>query len=84
MEFDPFLSGGDPVETVKAIIKGHFALGGTLMNINIVDKDKILDADRHPEKYPDLVVRVTGFTAYFIMLTPEFRRLVVHRVMSKI
>ena len=35
-----------------------------------------------PSKYPDLVVRVTGFTAYFAMLSPEFRQLVVDRVLE--
>jgi len=34
---------------------------------------KILEAHKDPFKYPDLVVRVTGFTAYFAMLSPEFR-----------
>lgn len=83
MEFDPFFSGGDPVEIVKAVILAHFKKGGTLINVNIVDKEKILEADRNPEAFPDLVVRVTGFTAYFCMLTPEFRRLVVERVMNR-
>ena len=50
------------------------------MNINIIDKNKILEAHKNPFKYPDLVVRVTGFTAYFAMLSEEFRQLVVDRV----
>ena len=37
-------------------------------------------AHRDPSKYPDLVVRVTGFTAFFSMLSPKFRELVVDRV----
>ncbi len=58
--------------------------GGTLINVNIVDKDKILAAHADPEKYPDLVVRVTGFTAYFVTLSPEFRQLVVDRMLEQI
>ena len=50
------------------------------MNVNIVDKDKILAAHKDPMAYPDLVVRVTGFTAYFSMLTPAFRQLVLDRL----
>jgi formate C-acetyltransferase len=56
--------------------------GNTLLNINIIDANKILEAHKDPFKYPDLVVRVTGFTAFFAMLSPEFRQLVVDRVTS--
>lgn len=42
---------------------------------------QILEADKDPSKYPNLVVRVTGFTAYFCSLTPEFRKLVVDRIL---
>jgi formate C-acetyltransferase len=55
-------------------------MGGTLINVNVVDKDKIRKAHQNPMLYPDLVVRVTGFTAYFSMLTPEFRQLVLDRL----
>jgi formate C-acetyltransferase len=47
-----------------------------------MDKSQILDAHKDPAKYPELVVRVTGFTAYFSMLTPEFRQLVVDRLLE--
>ena len=63
-----------------AMIKTIISTGNTLLNINIIDAKKILEADRDPSKYPDLVVRVTGFTAFFSMLSPEFRKLVVDRV----
>ena len=56
--------------------------GNTLLNINIIDKEKILEAHKDPTKYPDLVVRVTGFTAYFAMLSPDFRQLVVDRILA--
>jgi formate C-acetyltransferase len=81
LEFDPFLLKDDPVEIVKALILAHFDMGGTLININIFNKEKLLDANMHPGKYPDLIVRVTGFTAYFCMLTPEFRQLVIDRIL---
>ena len=57
-------------------------MGGTLVNINVMDKGILLDAYDHPEKYPDLIVRVTGFTAYFIALSPEFRKMIVDRVIT--
>ncbi len=73
----------DAVEKVMALIEGHFALGGTLVNINVVDAGKILEAHKDPSKYPDLVVRVTGFTAYFNSLSPAFRQLVVKRLIKE-
>ena len=41
-----------------------------------------MKANENPEDYPDLVVRVTGFTAYFASLSPEFRQLVVDRFLE--
>ena len=57
-------------------------LGGTLINVNIMDKETLLKANENPSEYPDLVVRVTGFTAYFCMLSPSFRQLVVDRLLE--
>ena len=73
----------DAVEKVMALIDGHFQMGGTLVNINVVDAEKILEAHKDPSKYPDLVVRVTGFTAYFNSLSPDFRQLVVKRLVRE-
>lgn len=67
-------------EYLENIIQTHFDAGGTLININIVDEKKIMEAHKNPMLYPDLVVRVTGFTAYFAMLTPQFRELVIDRL----
>lgn len=67
-------------EFLEAIIQTHLEQGGTLININVVDKEKIYEAHRNPTLHPDLVVRVTGFTAYFSMLTPQFRQLVIDRL----
>ena len=83
MELDPGVTmADDGVEKVMALLETHLKQGGTLINVNIVDSDKILAANKNPELYPDLVVRVTGFTAYFISLSPEFRQLVVDRLMK--
>ena len=80
-ELDPGFAKEDNVSVVEAILKAHFKMGGTLVNVNIMDGDMILKAHKDPSLYPDLVVRVTGFTAYFCMLSPEFRQLVVDRIL---
>ena len=69
-------------KVMAAMIKTIMDTGNTLLNINIIDAKKILEAHKDPFKYPDLVVRVTGFTAFFAMLSPEFRQLVVDRVLA--
>lgn len=85
LELDPGIGAQDGgIERVMDLIRGHFEKGGTLINVNIVNKEKILAAHKNPELYPDLVVRVTGFTSYFITLSPEFRQLVVDRIIDTI
>lgn len=83
IEFDPQLAPDkNGVEIITKLILGHFKEGGTLININILDSDKLMAANENPDLYPDLVVRVTGFTAYFAGLSPEFRQLVVNRFLK--
>ena len=83
LELDPGIVGDEEgVDKMAAMIKTIMSTGNTLININIIDGKKILEAHKDPMKYPDLVVRVTGFTAFFAMLSPTFRQLVVDRVMS--
>ena len=83
LEFDPgIVNDEEGIDKMAAMIKTIMNTGNTLLNINIIDAKKILEAHKDPFKYPDLVVRVTGFTAFFAMLSPEFRQLVVDRVTS--
>ncbi len=84
IDFDKHLAqeyGG--VEAIEAMIKTHNAQGGTLVNINVISKKQVLEAHADPEKYPDLVVRVTGYSAYFKMLSPEYRQQVVDRILAE-
>jgi len=82
IELDPGLYGNDEgARIVESLIKAHFEMGGTMINMNVMDKQKLLDAQEDPDKYPDLIVRVTGFSAYFSSLSEDFRRIVVDRVL---
>lgn len=83
IELDPGLTkdqGG--LEQVENLIKTHIGLGGTQINMNVLDAAKLLEAHKDPSRYPDLIVRVTGFSAYFASLSPEFRQLVVDRILA--
>ena len=84
IDMDPgMFRGKDGLDTVAALIETHFDLGGTMINMNILDKDKVLEAHNDPGKYPDLIVRVTGFSAYFASLSREFRQFVVDRILAE-
>jgi pyruvate-formate lyase len=83
MELDPGISKDDEDrEKVVTLIRTHMDLGGTQVNLNIVDKETILAAHKDPSKFPDLIVRVTGFSAYFASLSPEMRQVVVDRILA--
>ena len=82
IQSDPGMARGEEaVDKICDDILTMFDQGGTLLNINIINAQQILAANENPDLFPDLVVRVTGFTAYFCLLTPEFRKLVVDRIL---
>jgi pyruvate-formate lyase len=84
IELDPgFVKDEQGVETVARLLRTHFEMGGTEININVVDAAKVLEAHADPSKHPDLVVRVTGFSAYFASLSPELRQIVVDRIIRE-
>ncbi len=67
MKFHPTaLSGADGVAKLKAVMQTYFDRGGMELQMNIVSSDTLRDAQKHPENYKDLVVRVAGFSAYFV------------------
>jgi pyruvate-formate lyase len=84
LELDPGISkdeGG--VELVSNLIRTHFDLGGTQINLNVMNAAQVLEAHQDPSRYPELIVRVTGFSAYFASLSKEFRQLVVDRIIAE-
>ena len=71
------------IEALEALIKGHNDMGGTLINLNVISKEQILEAHKDPSTHPDLVVRVTGYSAYFHSLSPEYRQQIVDRYLGQ-
>ena len=83
LEVDPMTADEqEGVAAIESLLKAHFDLGGTQVNINVVDAATLRAAHKDPSRYPDLVVRVTGFSAYFASLSPAFRQLVVDRLVT--
>ena len=78
------LTEENAIDIIAGLIKSHFHDGGTQINLNITDTEKILEAYKDPTKHPDLVVRVTGFSAYFSSLSPDMRKLVVERILMEV
>lgn len=70
------------VEMIKSFLMAHNEMGGTLININVVSGEKLLKAHENPDLFPDLVVRVTGYSAFFKSLSPEYRQQVIDRFLS--
>ena len=71
----------DPVkrEALTAAIKVYFAKGGQEVQINCVSRETLRDAMEHPENYGSLVVRVSGFSAYFTRLDRSVQEDILHR-----
>jgi formate C-acetyltransferase len=73
------LKGEEGLEKLMAFIKTYMSQEGIQLQFNIVDSTILRDAQRRPELYRDLIVRVWGFSAYFVTLTPEFQENIITR-----
>ena len=68
-------------DIIKALFKTYFGNGGCHLMVTVVDKGVLEDAVKHPEKYPDLIVRVSGFSAVFVDLSPNIQEELLSRVL---
>ena len=66
-----------------ALIHTHNHRGGTLINLNCLTKEILLEAHADPSTHPDLLVRVTGYSAFFASLSKDYRQQIVDRFLSK-
>ena len=70
IKFTPRMMHEDE-EKVKLLFKTYFEKGGCQLMVTVVDHGQLEDAQKHPEKYPDLIVRVAGYSAVFVNLTKD-------------
>ena len=81
MKFHPSaLKSDEDLAKLGGVIKTFLTNGGKHIQFNVVDKEEMLDAKEHPEKHPELIVRVAGYSAYFTRLTPGIQDEVINRM----
>ena len=80
IKFTPAMFNGNR-EMIKSLFRTYFDRGGCHLMVTVVDKGELEDAMVHPEKYPDLIVRVSGFSAVFVELPRNVQEELLSRVL---
>ncbi len=80
MKFHPSaLEGRGGLESFVALVRGYFDQKGSHMQFNVVSRETLRDAQKHPEKYKSLVVRVAGYSALFTTLSKGLQEDIINR-----
>lgn len=69
----------DGIKKVAQLVKAFLTLGGHQLQLNSVNRDRLLDARKHPENYKNLIVRVWGWSGYFTELDEPFQEHIIRR-----
>ncbi len=78
------LANREDLKKLGSLIKTYAAMGGKWIQFNVVEKQQLLEAQQFPEKHRDLIVRVAGYSAYFIDLNKGVQDDIVRRMEVRI
>jgi formate C-acetyltransferase len=73
------IAGEEGISHVAALIRSYFAMDGHHIQFNVIDKETLLDAQKHPEEYESLIVRVAGYSDYFNNLDRALQDEIINR-----
>ena len=79
MKFNPHMFEDENIHRFIDVMKTYFDLGGFQLQVTVVDKQTLLDAREKPEEHRDLVVRVAGYSAYFVEQSPRVQEHLIER-----
>ena len=82
-KYSPSMFSDGKRDKLRALIRVYFQKGGQEMQINATSTDVLRDAMEHPENYPDLVVRVSGFSALYVTLAKEVQMDILSRTQQE-